>query len=165
MIRRANLVKDLAVKALRWKEADDTQFLVKDENNKGFYIRVSKQGTKHWYYHYTKNKKTRKLSLGTYPSVSCADAFKQYEDLSKLVEHGGDPYHDLKQKQVAEKKERKRNELTLSSLFHDHYFLRYSRPKLRTWKNDKIYFETKIEPILGELPADEVSPMGFGFYS
>jgi integrase len=158
MAIKADLTNDIAVKALRWKEGDPVQFEVKDKHRKGFYIRISKGGTKRWYYRYTKNRKVRNLSLGTYPGTSCGKAFKDYEDAREEVDHDGDPYQTRKQQKDDEIREREKDALTLSVLFHDHYLPRYALPNLRTWRNDKTYFETKIEPAIGALPAAEVTP-------
>lgn len=158
MARIADLTNDISVRALRWREGDPVQFEVKDKVRKGFYIRVSKGGKKRWYFRYTKNRKVRAYSLGAFPEISCAKAFSRYEDAREEVDEGGDPYLTKKRAKEAENREKQRSEFTLKVLFYDHYLPRYSKPNLRTWKNDETYFETKIEPAIGKLPADEVSP-------
>jgi integrase len=158
MARKADLTNHLVMKALRWKEGDPTQFEVKDESRKGFYIRISKGGKKHWYYRYTKDKKVRAYSLGAYPEISCAKAFSRYLDAVEEIDRGGDPYLDKKETKERKKWESERKGLTLKVLFYDHYLPRYSKPNLRTWKNDETYFKTKIEPAIGILPADVVEP-------
>ena len=148
MVRKADLTNNNAVKALRWIEGDPVQFEVKDNTRTGFYLRVSKRGTKRWYFRYKKNKKLRAYSLGNYPGTTCAMAFIAYENARKSVGKGGDPYQELKQQQHEEKLIQEKEQLTLSALFHDNYYPRYSIPNLRTSINDKIYFETKIEPAI-----------------
>lgn len=158
MAKKADLTNNNAVKALRWKEGYPFQFEIKDHCRAGFYLRVSKRGTKRWYYRYSKDKKSRAYPLGNYPGTTCAMAFAAYEDARQIVLNGGDPYLELKQQQEKEKQVQEEQKLTLSSLFHDHYYPRYSLPILRTSKNDRIYFETKIEPAIGSKPAVDVRP-------
>ncbi len=158
MSRLANLTNDKAVKALKWSDGDPIQFPVKDKHHPGFYIRVSRGGTKTWFYQYKMRGKLRRLWFGRYPKVTCADAFYKYDQASKQVGSGIDPV-GLKQAEIEfERLHAAREAFTLSCLFHDHYFPRYAKPNKRTWRNDLVYFKTKIEPVLGAIPSDKVTP-------
>ena len=156
-MRKANLTVDRAVKGIRWKEGDPIQFEVKDFEHPGFYIRVSKGGTKQWFYRYTFNKRVRRMTLGHYPDTSCADAFADYENAFKLRKSKVDPQakRDAELKIANEKKASEA--LTLSVLFYQHYWPRYAIHK-RTARNDEHYFKRKIEPVLGDRPAESITP-------
>ena len=155
--RKANLTVDRAVKAVKWKEGDPTQFLVKSEFHPGFYMRVSKGDTKAWFYRYTFKGRVRRLPLGRYPGIGCAKAFHRYEKARDLLKAGTDPLGLKQAKQATERRENARQALTLSVLFHKHFWPRYATKK-RTARNDKHYFTVKIEPVIGGLPADSITP-------
>ena len=89
--RVANLTVDRVVKSLKWKEGDPNQFEVKSEGHPGYYLRVSKGGTKSWIYRYTFKGRVRHLPLGRYPSTGCADAFSLYGQARELQKAGVDP--------------------------------------------------------------------------
>jgi hypothetical protein len=156
--RLANLTNDKAVKALKWQDGDPKQFAVKDKNHKGFYLRISSGGTKTWYFQYKLNGRLRRLWLGRYPKISCADAFSQYDGASKEVKSGTDVVANKHENAKSQQQRELRDSFTLSVLFYDHYFPRHAKARKRTWRNDEVYFKTKIEPMLGAKPASEVSP-------
>ena len=81
--RTANLTVDRAVKSLKWVSGDPIQYEVKSEGHPGFYIRISKGGTRTWIYRYTFKGQVQRLPLGHYPSVGCAKAFSRYEKARK----------------------------------------------------------------------------------
>ena len=155
--RSVNLTNDKAVKALRWIEGDPPQFEVKDKAHPGFYIRVSKGGTKRWYYRYTFKGKVRWMPLGHYPETSCKDAFTQYGVAFETRKSGTDPQAKSDAEEEARRCKKESEELTLSVLFHDHFWPRYAEKK-KTSKNDYHYFTVKIEPVLGSRPAESITP-------
>jgi integrase len=154
---RKNLTVPLVVKALKWKEGDPAQFEVKDIAHPGFYIRISKGGTKQWQYRFTFKGRVRRQTLGYYPATSCKKAFTDYQDAREKLKSGIDPLAERDAEKEAARRESERHALTLSVLFHDHFWPRYAMSK-RTARNDAHYFRVKIEPVLGELPADSITP-------
>lgn len=158
MKRVANLTNDKAVKALKWTDGNPIQFAVKDKNNPGYYIRLSSGGTKTWYYQYKLKGNLRRLWFGRYPGITCADAFSRYDEARKKVGLGIDVVALAKERIESKRSQEARDSFTLSVLFHDHYFPRYAKPKKRTWRNDWIYFTTKIEPTLGSKAATSLTP-------
>lgn len=158
MARYANLTNKVAVDSLRWQEGDPTQFMVKDPDRKGFYIRISKGGTKTWMYQYRFEGKLERLSLGKYPGTKCAVAFDRYDTARGEVEARINPARE-RQAAKREEKERERTEsLTVNRLFCEHYLPRYAKRKKRTWINDELYFRTRIDPAFGDRPANLVTP-------
>jgi hypothetical protein len=77
--RKANLTVDRAVRSLKWRDGDPIQFEVKSEGHPGFYIRISKGGTRTWIYRYTYKGQVQRLPLGRFPKIGCADAFILYK--------------------------------------------------------------------------------------
>jgi integrase len=155
--RVANLTVDRVVKSLKWKDGDPNQFEVKSEGHPGYYLRVSKGGTKSWVYRYTFKGQVRHLPLGRYPNTGCADAFSLYKQARDLQKAGVDPLGQKKDTLAAAERESSRSAFTVSILFHENYWPRFAIKK-RSAKNDWHYFTVKIEPVLGTLPTDSVTP-------
>jgi integrase len=155
--RKANLTVDRAVRSLRWLDGDPIQFEVKSKGHPGFYIRISKGGTRTWIYRYTFKGKVQRLPLGRYPAIGCAEAFSSYESARDQLKAGIDPLERRREALVVEEKEKARSAFTLSVLFHDHYWPRCAVKK-RTARNDWHYFTAKVEPALGHIAADSVTP-------
>lgn len=155
--RVANLTIDRVVKSLKWKDGDPNQFEVKSEGHPGYYLRVSKGGTKSWIYRFTFKGRVRHLPLGRYPSTGCADAFSLYGQARDSQKAGIDPLKQKKDEIAAVNRESSRSTFTVSVLFHENFWPRFAIKK-RTAKNDWHYFTVKIEPSLGALPADSVTP-------
>jgi integrase len=155
--RKANLTVDRAVRSLKWRDGDPIQFEVKSEGHPGFYIRISKGGTRTWIYRYTYKGQVQRLPLGRFPKIGCADAFILYKEARDQLKAGIDPLEQKKAIQAAEDREKVRSLFTVSVLFHEHFWPRFATKK-RTSHNDWHYFTVKIEPILGDLPAESVTP-------
>jgi len=145
------------VKALKWQVGDPKQFEVKDQDHPGFYIRLCRGGAKTWLYRYMLRGRLRRLNIGRYPYVSCVEAFNHYDNARIQVIGGIDIAHRKQAEQIAEKAKEQHNKLTLSTLFHDHYYPRYASKK-KSKKNDWHYFTKKIESQLGPITADDITP-------
>jgi len=57
----------------------------------GLYVLVTPSGGKLWHFKYRFDKKEKKLTLGTYPEISLADARQKREEARKQIAHGIDP--------------------------------------------------------------------------
>lgn len=158
MPRHANLTNKNAVEALCWKEGDPDQFMVKDPDRPGFYIRISKGGAKTWVYQYRFEGKLERLKLGRFPGTKCGKAFKAYDKAWHEVKDGENPAAERRKSQKLADEQHKNEALTVHSLFYDHYLPRHAKPKKRTWKNDELYFRTRIEPAFGDRPAHDITP-------
>lgn len=158
MPRHANLSNDKSVASLRWQEGDPIQYLVKDPDRTGFYIRISKGGTKTWMYQYRIEGKLERLSLGKYPGTTCSVAFRRYDRARMEVQAGENPAEKKRSQRKLDSEQERTDALTISSLFYEHFLPRYSKPRKRTWHNDDLYFRTRIEPAFGEKSAAGVTP-------
>jgi hypothetical protein len=65
----------------------------------GLYLLVTPTGGKLWNLKYRFSDKEKKLSLGTYPAVTLADARQRRDDAKKLLANGIDP-GEMKNSQV-----------------------------------------------------------------
>lgn len=137
---------DATVRSL---ETDQTQETWWDEKLTGFGIRVSgKTGRKSFVLRYRANGTRRRVTLGTYPDLSLADARQKAKAFKYDVALGNDP--------IAEQEEEEARS-TFGELA-DLYLDRYADRKLSDGVADQYsrMIERDLRPALGELNADEV---------
>nr|WP_069624737.1 site-specific integrase [Methyloceanibacter marginalis] len=94
MVKRS--LTDAAVK--RQKPPEAGQIDVFDQGFPGLALRVSHGGRKAWTYHYRFAGKLKRLTLGTYPALSLADARGAWRDAKDARDKGRDPAQDKKRK-------------------------------------------------------------------
>ncbi len=85
---------DAAVK--RFKVPAEGQADVFDQGFPGLALRLSYGGRKAWTYHYRFGRKLKRLTLGTYPALSLADAREAWRKARLAVAAGRDPATDRK---------------------------------------------------------------------
>lgn len=71
-------------------------------DEKGLYLEISPRGGKWWRLKYRFAGKERRLSLGTYPEVSLAEARERRDKARKLVAAGVDPSQERKRERAAQ---------------------------------------------------------------
>ncbi|MDP3426583.1 MAG: integrase arm-type DNA-binding domain-containing protein, partial [Humidesulfovibrio sp.] len=69
-------------------------------DEKGLYLEVAPSGGKWWRFKYRYARKEKRLSLGTYPDVSLADARERRDAARKLLAQGVDPGAARKEEQA-----------------------------------------------------------------
>jgi integrase len=77
-----------------------TDHIFFDELDRGFGLRVRDTGSKIWIYQYSRNNKTRRMTIGVWPTMSPSQAREQVRKLSAERRLGGDPAHDLAARQI-----------------------------------------------------------------
>ena len=124
----------------------------------GLYLNVARYGTKSWVQRIVVNERRRDIGLGSYPTVSLAQARSLAADNRTAVAEGRDP--------LAEKREAKeavRNPLPSIPTFAEAAgrVIELRRP---TWKNLKhaaqwqSTLETYAFPVLGNMAVDKITP-------
>ena len=83
-----NALSDTAIKAAKPK---DRAFTMPDGN--GLQLLIKPNGSKIWEVRYTVNGKAGKTTIGTYPTVSLADARKKRDEYKKMAYEGINPVH------------------------------------------------------------------------
>jgi integrase len=71
-----------------------------DDIDDGFGLRVRDTGSKIWVYQYSRNNKTRRMTIGVWPTMSPAQAREQVRKLTAERRLGADPARDLALKQI-----------------------------------------------------------------
>ncbi|HEX2237119.1 MAG TPA: Arm DNA-binding domain-containing protein, partial [Gammaproteobacteria bacterium] len=68
-----------------------TRYDVLESDGHGFEIRVAPSGRKSWIYLYHHGGRLRRMTLGTYPNMTLADAHKAHAAAHAAVKQGEDP--------------------------------------------------------------------------
>ncbi|CAN5117299.1 site-specific integrase [soil metagenome] len=114
------------------------QMEIYDKTLPGFGVRVSKGGRKAWILMYRVNGRKRRLTLGSYPSLTLGGARAAAGLALQAVQKGDDPAHDKLQKRLTQP-------ATFEELAAE-YIERYAKPRKRSWKNDEILLRRHILP-------------------
>jgi integrase len=139
---------DRVVNALRARVA---RYEVWDESRKGFGVRVTPRGVKSfvWVYHF--KGKPRRLTFGTYPRLSLADAGVKFAEAKQLLDKGIDPGSRAVADRVAERHAETVEELVSS------YLERYARPRKRSAAEDERILRKDVIPRWGSQKARDVA--------
>lgn len=119
-------------------------------------LRVSEKGVKSWYLIYRMNGgKQRRMLLGRYPIIS----LKQARDLAREgkfeISQGNDPLM-LREQKRKERERIERETLTIAQL-GEQCVERHWKPNISRWKGMQGVFLNHINPVLGDMPAKEVT--------
>src|SRR5215469_6968646 len=96
-----------------------------DADNPGFGLRVSAGGRKAWVVMYRHSNVKRRLTLGTYPALSLAEARQKASSIQHTVQfNGADPASQKKTERAAE---------TFAELADD-YIERHAKRQKRSWR-------------------------------
>ena len=139
---------DRFIEALRPKAA---RYEVWDESRKGFGVRVTPRAVKSfvWVYHF--NGRPRRLTFGTYPRISLADAGVKLAAAKNLLAKGIDPGS----RAVAEH-EADRHAETVAELVAA-YLERYARPRKRSAFEDERMLRKDVLPRWGRRKAKDIT--------
>jgi integrase len=124
-----------------------------------FGIRVTDKGTKSWVVMYrtldeAKGKVLQKrLKLGSYPSMSLADARTMARDTLLGVSRGNDP-SKAKQAAIADRL----GAITFADAL-DQFIEKYAKRETRGWKETQRVFDKNIKPELGDYRLDAVTAL------
>ncbi len=124
----------------------------------GLFLRISPAGSKSWVYHYKdKNRKSRWMSLGAYPSMSLAEARVAAAEQKALRRKGVDPVEERqRQKALLDSTAReKAARITVKELFE-----RWHRAEV-SQRSDKglevrRMFGVDVLPVIGHMAAEDV---------
>lgn len=121
---------------------------------KGLYLEVMPNGSKYWWLKYRIAGKEKRLSLGTYPEVSLAQARRDRDAARETLKAGTDP--------VQAKQDAKAAQL----LKHENNFEAVARAWWDHWKGTKTdrhadyvmrRLEADVFPMLGALPVADIT--------
>ncbi len=123
---------------------------VLESNGHGFGIRVPPSGRKSWIYLYHHGGRLRRMTLGTYPDMTLADAHKAHGTARAAVKRGEDP--------AAKHVEAGYEALhapTVEKLAHE-YLERWAKPQKKSWREDERILVKDVLPMWGRRKATEI---------
>ncbi len=117
-----------------------------DSHVRGLGLRVSSSGGKSWVLLYRHQRRSRRWTIGRYPTLSLADAREQARDGLRTVEQGHDPA------------QAKRDRLDAPSFgaLAARYLTEYARPRKRSWKEDRRLLDSEVLPHWRHRAAREI---------
>lgn len=149
------MLTDAKVRTLKAKAE---RYEVADGGRNGLVLRVTPNGVKTWALRYRVDGRPRKLTLGTYPTLSLIDAREAATLERAKLEKGIDPGEAKREARLVAQavREAERLATTIDKLCGD-YLEKYAKPRKRSWKEDERYIEKEVKPALGKLKAREVT--------
>lgn len=122
-----------------------------DHGCPGFGIRVGVQGDVSFQYVYRIAGRSRRHTFGKYPGMSLHEARELYRRATIEVSKGNDPAEAKLRLEQA-----KRTAITVQALCAD-FIERYAKVHKRTWLEDERRLARDVIPVIGQMPAKEVS--------
>jgi integrase len=146
----AHALTDMAIRNVALPERGQVE--IWDSRIAGFGIRVSAQGTKSFVLVYRFQRKSRRLTLGRYPTLSLADARKMAAQALRQLALGSDPASDRIQKQA------ENPSLTPSVVDAvDEYIDKYARPKNKDWATTRDILRREYVGVWRDRALNEIS--------
>ena len=115
----------------------------------GLALRLSYGGGRSWVFFYRAHGKQRRLTLGTYPALSLAEARDKWREARAAVDRGDDP--------AAAKAEAKRREPDTVQSVGEAFITKYATPRNRTADEVARMFAMHLYPALGHRPIETVT--------
>ncbi|EMG9895048.1 tyrosine-type recombinase/integrase [Enterobacter hormaechei] len=122
----------------------------------GLYLQVNPNGSKYWRLKYRFAGKEKKLSFGTYPDMTLAEARIRREEARKILADNKDPSEVKKAALIAQK-------LSLTNTFES-IAMEWYESRVASWsKNYANYvlrgFKNNVFPYLGSRAINEIKPL------
>jgi len=136
--------------SIRFLKPRQIRYEVWEDNRQGFGLRVSPSGRKSWVFMYRFEGKARRMTLGTYPQVTLADAHTLHAHSVKKLELGIDPGLE---------KSRQRQGYVASPTVNDLaeiYIEKWAKRQKRSWKEDERMLIKDVLPLLGKRKACDI---------
>ena len=124
---------------------------LREQSGEGFAIRVSPSGERSWIFIYTFEGRKRRMTLGSYPHLSLADARRVHRAALKMLESGKDPSLEKRREQAEV-----RNSLTVDDLIQE-YIEKWAKPRKRSWQADERCLNKDVKPFLGKYKAKNIT--------
>ena len=116
-----------------------------DKGFPGLALRVSYGGGKSWVFFYRHGSRLRRMTLGTYPALSLAEARDAWRAARTEVQRGRDP-------SIAKKHERPST--SFAAVAED--WLKRDQAKNRTFAQVRRMMDNEVLPVLGHLAINEI---------
>lgn len=122
----------------------------REGNGSGFMVRIFPSGQLSWGFVYHFEGKKRRMTFGSYPDLSLADARKMHANAVNILAKGKDPAQ-LKQSAALEA----RISQTVNDLINE-YMVKWAKARKRSWHEDERILNKDIVPAWGKRKAKEI---------
>ncbi len=136
---------------LRSIDTTGSRLEVWDHGNPGFGIRIGSKGDVSFQYLYRFSGKSRRFTIGKFPSLGLHAARVAYHKAAQLVSEGRDPADERASARSLESEA-----ITVQALC-DEFIERYAKLRKRSWREDERKLQRDVVPRLGKLRAKDVS--------
>lgn len=123
----------------------------------GMYLLVSSNGSKGWRIKYRFEGKEQRLSFGSYPIVSLADARAKRDELKKQVASGVNPSNMRKDIKEQYKIQKVKDENTFENIANEYTALRENKLVHGTYKRMIQRLNNYVYPAIGKHNIDEIT--------
>lgn len=149
----------LITKPLTNTEVDKAKPKEKEYNlvdGSGLMLRVKPSGSKSWFFNYYQpiTKKRKKMSFGTYPAVSLANARQRRLEARELIAQGIDPQEHRNDKA---RQARYAAALTLTKVFEQWFDIKKTKVAAATSNSINRNFHNHVLPKLGHVALDKIN--------
>ncbi|MCZ6592157.1 MAG: tyrosine-type recombinase/integrase [Alphaproteobacteria bacterium] len=128
------------------KPPDTDRLEYRDTGVPGLWLRVSDHGRKSWGVTYRLNGRQRRLTIGTYPTLSLADARDNARKVLREVGIGNDP---------AEEKQQQRKGATFG-LVAEQYMREHAMPNKKSWRGDRGALDRDLLPAFSNRKVSDI---------
>jgi len=125
-------------------------------DGKGLYLEVRPNGSKLWYFKYRFLGSEKRLSVGTFPEVSLAQARQRCDDARRLIDAGEDPLHKRKMEKIRARISADNSFQSVAEDFIDVRFVASGKAEATIEK--ARWFLSHLTPSIGPRPIDAVEP-------
>ncbi|EKO5642349.1 tyrosine-type recombinase/integrase [Escherichia coli] len=143
------LLTDTKLRKSLGKKRDKIEVL---SDAQGLNVRLSTSGSITFFYRYRWNGKAAQLAIGSYPSISLAQARERRQQFRDWLTEGLDP-----RRQVMLEKQKKSQAMTVKEAFdywEQHYCIPEGMKKLKVNRRD---FNNHIAPVLGNVIVEQTT--------
>ncbi len=142
---------DTMVKSAR--AHDDRRLQISDAKCQGLELRVTERGAKSFTFQYRSKRDGNvvRLTLGSYPDLSSADARIKAEHFRHMIAKGGDP-RDEKRAELTKGRAQGKTFDEVAEL----YLEQYAKPNKTSWRNDEFYLR-RPRAKWRKLPASSIT--------
>lgn len=119
----------------------------------GLFLLITPSGGKLWQLKYRFDDKEKKLSFGSYPSITLAEARQRREDAKKLIANGVDPSDVKKAQKTADTSKNENSFEVVARMWHSRNVERWAKSHAKTTLER---LQKNIFPWLGSKPVSEI---------
>ncbi len=124
---------------------------LREGSGHGFAIRVMPSGYKSWIFLYHFEGKKQRMTLGSYPEITLADAHELHRKAVKCLLNGKNPANEKQKAKVEARIANTVNELI------DEYLEKWAKPRKRSWHEDERILKKDVATTIGKLKAKDVT--------